>query len=226
MRETGMTNKTLKPLVATLGIGFLAASIVPMPTKTPPDKRLGSPVGWRALRRTYFHGNKGMKFTIIWTRITTMLDAIGAYIAPLGLRIILAWEFFEAGLMKFNGSNWFVHIQDDFPFPFNVISPDISWAMATYAELIGAVAILVGLGTRFFSASLIVLTIVATAAVHWPAQWGTFAELFQGYAITDKGFGNYKLPVLYLAMFVPLLFTGAGKLSLDYLISQKLKPQR
>ena len=165
-----------------------------------------------------------MQIVAIWSRITEVLDGMGAWVAPLGLRILLAWGFFEAGLMKYEGSNWFVHIQDDFPFPFNVIPPDISWAMATYSELIGAVAILVGLGTRFFSASLIVLTIVATAAVHWPAQWSTFAELFQGYGITDKGFGNYKLPVLYLAMFLPLLFTGAGKLSLDYLITRKLKP--
>lgn len=165
-----------------------------------------------------------MHIATMWTRITEILDGFGAYIAPLGLRIILAWEFFEAGLMKFNGSNWFVHIQDDFPFPFNIISPDISWAMATYAEMIGAVAILVGLGTRFFSATLIVLTIVATAAVHWPAEWNTFAELFQGYTISDKGFGNYKLPVLYLAMFLPLLFTGAGKFSLDYLIARRFKP--
>ena len=164
-----------------------------------------------------------MKTLELWASITLMLDRVGAYIAPLGLRVILAWEFFEAGLMKYEGENWFIHIMDDFPFPFNVVPVEFSWALATYAELIGAVAILVGLGTRFFSATLIVLTVVATAAVHWPAEWSTLGELLQGYSVSDKGFGNYKLPVLYLAMFLPLLFNGAGKLSIDQLVMRWLR---
>ncbi len=161
-----------------------------------------------------------MNVTNTWSLITRNLERTGAYIAPLGLRIVLAWEFFEAGLMKLNGSNWFSHIMDDFPFPFSVIPADISWNLATYSELVGAVAILLGFGTRFFSATLIILTLVATAAVHWPSEWHSIAELLQGYTISDKGHGNYKLPVLYLVMFLPLLFNGAGKLSIDYLCSR------
>jgi len=154
--------------------------------------------------------------------LTNTLERNGSYLAMVGLRIILAWEFFEAGLMKLQGSNWFVHIMDDFPFPFNVVPTEISWTLATYSELIGGVAILLGLGTRFFSFSLIILTIVATAAVHWPGEWNTFSELLQGYSISDNGFGNYKLPVIYLAMFLPLLFLGPGRLSLDHLINRYL----
>ncbi|MDX1439470.1 MAG: DoxX family protein [Rubricoccaceae bacterium] len=148
------------------------------------------------------------------------LETSGSYVAMLGLRIILAWEFFEAGLMKFQGSNWFAHIKGDFPFPFNVVPTEISWTLATYTELVGGVAILLGLGTRFFSFALIILTIVATAAVHWPGEWSTLSELLQGYSVSDKGFGNYKLPVIYLAMFLPLLFLGPGRLSIDHLISR------
>jgi putative oxidoreductase len=29
------------------------------------------------------------------------------------------------------------------------------------------------------------------------------------------GFGNYKLPLIYMVMFLPLIFSGAGKLSVD-----------
>lgn len=159
----------------------------------------------------------------MWATLTNQLQRAGTYIAPLGLRIVLAWEFFEAGLMKFNGSNWFTSIQEQFPFPFNVIPADISWTLATYTELLGGVALLIGLGTRFFSFSLIVLTVVATAAVHWPAEWHSLAELFQGYAISNKGFGNFKLPVLYLVMFIPLLLQGPGKLSLDHLMPGFIK---
>jgi uncharacterized membrane protein YphA (DoxX/SURF4 family) len=83
------------------------------------------------------------------------------------------------------------------------------------SALIGALAILCGFGTRISAIALIVVTMVATAAVHWPADWSTLSELAQGYAITNKGFGNFKLPAIYLVALLPLLFAGAGKLSVD-----------
>jgi putative oxidoreductase len=149
--------------------------------------------------------------------ITSKLNAFGEWLPQLFLRLILAWEFGEAGFEKLHGSNWFADIS--FPFPFNLLPPDISWGMATWFEIIGAFALAFGIATRFFSLSLIILTIVAIAAVHWPAEWNTLSELFTGYRITDKagdGFGNYKLPLLFLVMLLPLLFSGAGKLSVDY----------
>jgi putative oxidoreductase len=45
-----------------------------------------------------------------------------------------------------------------------------------------------------------------------------------GYRIVDEegdGLGNYKLPLIYIVMFFPLIFKGAGKISLDYLLSRK-----
>ena len=156
-------------------------------------------------------------FSSIHQLITTKLNQFGVWLPQLFLRLILAWEFGEAGLEKLHGNNWFADIS--FPFPFNLLPPDISWGIATYFEIIGAVALMLGLATRFFSLSLIILTIVAIAAVHWPSEWNTLSELLTGYRISDNagdGFGNYKLPLLYLIMFLPLLFSGAGKLSIDH----------
>jgi putative oxidoreductase len=150
------------------------------------------------------------------------IDWLGLWFAMLGLRLLLGWEFFESGLEKFRGANWFADIQDRFPFPFNVVPPDISWQMATWFELVGGVALVLGLGTRFFAVSLFVLTIVATASVHWPAEWATLAELAQGYAITDKGHGNFKLPVIFMAMLLPLILSGPGRLSLDALVRRRV----
>lgn len=82
--------------------------------------------------------------------------------------------------------------------------------MATWFELLGAACLLLGFGTRFAAASLLVLTVVATYAVHLPAEWGSLGDLAMGYAISDQGFGNFKLPLLFMAMLLPLLFTGAG----------------
>jgi putative oxidoreductase len=161
-----------------------------------------------------------MKFgTYRWPKCREQLEGIGRWMAPLGLRLVLAWEFYEAGREKLRGENWFPSIMDAFPFPFDRIPTDFSWALATWFELIGGVALLLGFGTRFFAASLFVLTIVATAAVHWPQDWMGLSELAKGYAITDNGGGNYKLPLIYLTMLLPLVFHGAGKLSVDALIS-------
>ena len=136
---------------------------------------------------------------------------------------MLGWEYFEAGQAKFLGENWFADIQDRFPFPFNLVPPELSWQMATWFELIGGIALVLGLATRFFSLSLIVLTVVAILSVHWPDSWQTLGDLLQGYAITDDGHGNYKLPAIFLAMLLPLLLLGPGRLSLDHWLRRRLE---
>lgn len=154
--------------------------------------------------------------------LTHVLERFAPIIPPLMLRLVLAWEYGEAGYQKLIGENWFADLT--FPFPFNLLPPDISWGMATFFELVGAVALVLGLATRFFSLSLIILTIIAIASVHWPESWNGLGELLQGYRIIDEegdGLGNYKLPVIFLVMFLPLLFGSAGKVSLDYLINKR-----
>lgn len=133
------------------------------------------------------------------------LDGIGAYVSMLPLRLLLAWEFWESGVEKFNGENWFTQIQDDFPFPFNLIPTDISWFISIWAELLGAIALVIGLGTRFTAATLMILDIVAWTSVH----------ASHGYNVCSNGF---KLPLIYLMMLIPLLLIGPGKASLDALV--------
>jgi putative oxidoreductase len=147
-----------------------------------------------------------------------VLDRIGSWLPQLALRAIVGWEFFEAGLAKLQGENWFASIHGNFPFPFSAIPVEASWFLATWTELAGGVALWLGLMTRFWSTGLAVLTVVAIAAVHWPADYNGLGELLHGYAITDQGHGNYKLPLILLVMLLPLVFSGAGKASLDHLV--------
>ena len=70
-------------------------------------------------------------FIRLQQRINDFLDPAGAWLALLPIRLLLAWEFGNAGLMKLNGKNWFGNVQDNFPFPFNVIPVEISWFLAT-----------------------------------------------------------------------------------------------
>lgn len=150
------------------------------------------------------------------------LDGLAPWLAPLGLRLILAYEFGEAGLEKLRGENWFDGVQSNFPFPFNPVDPELSWWLATWAELGAAALLVLGLCTRFAAYSLLVLTFVATAAVHWPAEWSSLVQLWQGYAIRNSGAGNFKLPLLFALMLLPLVLGGAGRLSLDALIARWL----
>lgn len=152
------------------------------------------------------------------------IDGVGQWLAPLGLRVLLAWEFFEAGREKLQGQNWFADLGDKFPLPFSLLGPNLNWTLATWLELAGGVALLLGLGTRYVAAALWVLTVVAIYAVHWPADWSSLSELWKGYAISNDGFGNYKLPLIYLAMLLPLMLGGAGRFSLDRLIGKRRAP--
>lgn len=151
-----------------------------------------------------------------WAWVVSRLRGAGEVLPQLVIRLIMGFEFWDSGLEKLRGSNWFGDIQDQFPFPFNVVPAGLSWFIATWFEIIGAVLLWLGLGTRFVAFSLLVLTFVACAAVHWPDMVAMWSDLLKGYAVSDKGFGNYKLPLLFSVMLLPLVFNGAGRLSLDH----------
>jgi len=157
----------------------------------------------------------------LYDNLTARLRASGVYLWPLVLRLIMFWEFWSAGSKKLHGTNWFADIpwaewQKGFPWPFSALPVDVNWVFATWGELVFSVLILVGLFTRFAALALIVITIVAMAAVHWPAEWTSFARLWEGYVITSKGAGNFRVPLLFIVILLPLVFNGGGKISLDY----------
>ena len=141
-------------------------------------------------------------------RVFGFLDKLGEWVPQLGLRAIIAYEFWEAGVEKYNGENWFTDFRGEFPFPFSVLPADLSWFLATWTELLGSIAILVGFATRFSAASLIILDLVAWYSVHGG----------NGYNVCSNGF---KLPLLYLIILIPLLLSGPGKASIDHFISKK-----
>lgn len=136
--------------------------------------------------------------------MTTQLQALSLLI----LRIFVAYEFWEAGVEKWNGQNWFAEIQSQFPFPFNVLPVELNWQLATWSELVFPVLLLVGVLSRFSALALMVLTLVAWYAVH--------AGL--GYNI---GNGGYKMAVIYLVTLLPIVLQGAGAWSLDAIFKKQ-----
>jgi putative oxidoreductase len=159
----------------------------------------------------------------LYDDLTARLRSSGDYIWPLLLRTVMFWEFWESGLEKLHGVNWFATVpwaewQVGFPFPFSLMPHDLNWFTATWGELVLSIMVLLGVFTRFAAFSLLVITVVAMVAVHWPNSWDSLATLWQGYGISSSKFGNFKLPLLFMIMLIPLVFYGGGKISVDQLL--------
>ena len=157
-------------------------------------------------------------------KVVGVLEPAGDWVALLPIRLLMAYEFGTAGMKKFNGNNWFANYQDDFLFPLNYVPVEISWFMATWAEILGGFCLIFGLFTRFWALSLIVISLVAISGVHWPDDWNSLAELWESYAISRKSdaHGNFRVPLLFIAMLFPLMFNGAGRISIDHYLQRFL----
>lgn len=110
--------------------------------------------------------------------------------------------FFGHGLGKFMG---YGEMSAGFPDPLGVGSP-ISMALAIFAEALCSLLIMLGCLTRFAAIPLIITMLVAAVVIHAADPWKV-----------------KELAVLYLVPFLTLLFTGAGRYSLDSLCCRKKK---
>ncbi|MCF7528938.1 DoxX family protein [Neisseria lisongii] len=125
----------------------------------------------------------------------------------LALRLFAAYEFFESGLEKWKGENWFADIHNQFPFPISLLPDSLNWQMAMFAELALPVLLVVGLAARLSALGLMIVTWVAWVSVHAGA----------GYNVCDNG---YKMALIYLVVLFPILLQGAGGFSLDALVKK------
>jgi putative oxidoreductase len=127
----------------------------------------------------------------------------GQSIALLCIRFALAYTFWLTGKKKFDG---FADIVEWFG-SLGIPAPTLNAYLATYTELVGAVLLVLGLGTRLISIPLIITMIVAIKTVHWE----------NGFASGDNG---YEIPLYFILMLLTTLSFGAGKISMDHLIKK------
>lgn len=96
---------------------------------------------------------------------------------------------------------------------------DMPWIVALLViagESLGAIAILLGVFTRFCTASLAVIMSGAIVMVHW--QNGFFMNWYGN----QKGEG-FEYHLLVIGMTLSLLVSGAGRWSLDSKIQEHIK---
>jgi putative oxidoreductase len=99
------------------------------------------------------------------------------------------------------------------------LGPALSLILIMFAELVCAFLVLIGLGTRLFAAPLVFGMVVAAFIAHGDDPW-TIA------AARESGSGSKQLAMMYLTVFLALIFTGAGKFSMDGLIWPRFKAYR
>ncbi len=113
-----------------------------------------------------------------------------------------------AGLMMLVAHGWpklagFAVYAERFPDPIGV-GPVTSLVLAILAEVVCAVLVVVGLGTRFAAVPLVITMLVAGLVVHAPDPWA-----------------KKELALLYATVFATLVLAGGGRWSLDAVIASR-----
>ena len=124
-----------------------------------------------------------------WTAFTSSLTLTEG-VPLLLVRLYLAPVMIQAGWTKVQGFDdiamWFGNAEWGLGLPF----PWLLAVLATSAELIGGLFILIGLFTRIVSIPLMVTMIVAMVTVHWQHGWLAIADasswLADGTLFTDE----------------------------------------
>jgi uncharacterized membrane protein YphA (DoxX/SURF4 family) len=183
-----------------------------------------------------------------WLDLTRKIEFLG----PLALRLYLVPVFWVAGQNKLAGMenviNWFGNPDWGLGLPFPAA---MAW-LAVSSEVLGAVSLLFGLGTRWFSVPLMVTMLVAAFSVHAENGWQAIADPKSPFANANaegaierlgkarellQEHGNYEWlteagnfvvsnngmewAITYFVMLLALFFSGAGRMSLDHLISRR-----
>ena len=118
-----------------------------------------------------------------WLDSTRVVDFLG----PLALRLYLVPVFWVTGTTKLAGIdnviNWFGNPDWGLGLP----APWLMAWLAMGSEVLGAIALLAGLGTRWFCIPLMITMLVAAFAVHAENGWQAIADPQSAFANENVG---------------------------------------
>ncbi|MFT5757721.1 MAG: putative oxidoreductase [Alteromonadaceae bacterium] len=126
-----------------------------------------------------------------WLNYTKKVD----FLAPLLLRLYLVPIFWMAGTNKVAGFDniveWFGNSEWGLGLPF----PLMLAFLATAAEVLGALALLLGVAVRWFSIPLMITMVVAASSVHWDNGWQAITDPSAPFASERVIEGSNKLAI-------------------------------
>jgi putative oxidoreductase len=133
---------------------------------------------------------------------TSNLTDAGLLVARLGISALMLTHGIPKLLMLLSGDS------ANFPAVLG-LSAGISLGLAVFAEVVCSVFLLAGFATRLSVIPLIVTMLIAVFFIH-----------------AADPFSIKESALHYLLVYVALLFTGAGKYSVDYLITNKSQTRK
>lgn len=100
------------------------------------------------------------------------------------------------------------------------LGPTASLLLITFAEFVCSLLVIVGLATRFAAVPVVIGMAVAAFVAHGGDPWtaGAGYELFTSGAA--ESWASKEPALIFLVVFLALVFTGAGRYSLDHLIAE------
>lgn len=128
------------------------------------------------------------------------------WLAALLTRLFVGYFFFETGWAKLHDLNTFTMRFMEWGIPY----PAFNAALSAYTECIGGALTMVGLATRFVSVAMIINMTVAVISV----KLKTISGLSDFVEIDEP---------LYALVYLWLMISGAGWLSIDFLIRSSLR---
>jgi putative oxidoreductase len=145
-----------------------------------------------------------MSVKTIYLSYADKVEKLKDVVPPLLFRLILAYGFYKPAMAKLADvraiGDWFAGM--------GIPAPYFQAYLATTTECLGVLLLTMGLGVRIISIPLIITMLVAIKTVHWG----------NGFEAGENGF---EIPLYYILMLISLICTGAGKISLDYLLRTK-----
>jgi len=142
--------------------------------------------------------------------------------SPLLLRLIVGFGFMAHGWAKISrGTAGFEKLLIQTGVPMHHL---LSY-VAPYTELIGGLAILIGLATRFVTVPLVVTMLTAMFTIH--IHYGFSAVKTIGLTPAGPLFGppGYEINLIYIAALLSLMITGGGTFSADTLLKNNDKKE-
>lgn len=140
-------------------------------------------------------------------------------LSPLFLRLIIGFGFIVHGWAKISRGTGFEKLLIQTGVPLHHL---LSY-VATYTELIGGTAVLIGLAVRFVSIPLIITMLTAMFTVNINYGFSSIKTI----GLTPNGplFGppGYEINLLYVACLSSLMITGAGAFSVDGLLMRRIR---
>ncbi len=157
--------------------------------------------------RSLVHSPTGSPLTRLIRSAVAAMEAIPYALIALVARLAIAGVFWRSGQTKVDGWQlWrpndtaITLFQEEYKLP--LIDPVVGAYLATWAEHLFPVLLVIGLATRFSALALLIMTLVIEIFVY-PFAWPTHGT--------------------WATCFLLLMWRGPGVVSLDHLIAQRYR---